>query len=152
NGPPIEIAGSGSWSSVVTYGSAASNWITLVNMGGPSLPAQANFSVDRSNLTQPGTYTATIAITTSAGTQNVNVNVVVIAGAVLRATPAGLTIDDQTSSTQVVFFNSSDGSQFDLRGAVTPNAPWISVGTINPGQQTLAISIDRTGLPQALYN
>lgn len=148
---PINITGtSGNWSSNITYGTGASGWLTLSNSLGSSLPDQAMLVVDAPSITTAGTYTGTVAITTPSGTQNIDVTLVITTDSpVLISNPGGLLFtspDGSTPTPQSVYFLSSDSSQFDLSGAVTTNATWISVAPIQPGQKTLSVSVDPAGL------
>jgi uncharacterized protein (TIGR03437 family) len=143
--PDIVITGtSGNWSST-----SSQPWLSLSPSGGVTLPAQPTIAVNPTGMAA-GNYQGTLTITTPDGVQTVAVTLAVSASAVLTSRPGSTIFYYQTSGAvpagQSVFFSVSDitlNAGLDLTGAVTANAPWISVATF---QKSIQVSVDPRGL------
>jgi uncharacterized protein (TIGR03437 family) len=143
--PDIVVTGtSGNWSST-----SSQPWLSLSPSGGATLPAQPTIAVNPTGMAA-GNYSGTLTITTPDGVQTVTVTLAVSSSAVLTSRPGSTVFYYQTSGAipagQSVFFSVSDislNASLDLTGAVTANAPWISVATF---QKSIQVSVDPRGL------
>jgi uncharacterized protein (TIGR03437 family) len=152
NQPLISLTGtSGAWSSAISYG-VGNSWLSLSKGSGTSLPDQTTAIINPSGLAA-GSYTATITFTLPSGTQTTSVNLTVTSGAVLLSTPGGAIFNYLTGGSvpagQSIFFSSSDGSDFNLTGAVTTNASWL---TVTAFQKSITLTANPSGLTSGVYS
>ena len=123
----------GNWSSAISTGAT---WLKFTPGGGSALPNPAIsgdtpiVSVDPTGL-PVGSYSGTINITTSGGTQPVQVSLTVVAGPTLVPNPGSLIFNAQTGqgnpSSQNVFFSGSDNTLNPISIVATSNTSWISL-------------------------
>jgi uncharacterized protein (TIGR03437 family) len=147
----------GAWSSTIAT-SGGGNWLKLTPANGTSLPdpavsgATPIVSIDPTGLTA-GTYTGTITITTTGGTQPVSVSLNVLSGTIIIPTPGALVFTAQTGQAnpigQSVYFSGSDTTLNPLSISAVANNSWIS---LNTGATYVSVSVDQTGLSTGVYS
>ncbi len=134
------------------------NWLKISQTGGSSLPdpsvpgSSPVVFVDPTGLAI-GTYTGTIAVTTTGGTQNVSVTLSVVAGAILIPNPGTLIYSAQTGqgnpSNQTVTFGGSDGTLNPLSITATTSTSWIRI--VSSSSAFVIVGVDQTGLTTGSY-
>jgi uncharacterized protein (TIGR03437 family) len=145
----------GSWSSAISTGST---WLQLTPGGGSALPNPAVsgdtpiVSINPTGLAV-GSYSGNINITTSGGSQLIQVSLSVVSGATLVPNPGSLIFSAQTGqgnpTPQNVFFSGSDNSLNPISISAISNTSWI---TLVVGATGVGVYVDQTNLSTGVYN
>ena len=150
---------SGAWSSSI-FTVDGGSWLKLTPGNGSNLPNPASpgdtpiVSIDPTNL-NVGSYSGTITITTTGGTQQISVSLNVVSSTILLPTPGALIFNAQTGQAQPpvqsIFFSDSDSG---LNVNTTPisavaNSPWI---TITTGVSSVSVSVNQASLSTGTYS
>jgi uncharacterized protein (TIGR03437 family) len=152
NHPVLAITGpDGNWTSNISY-AAGSNWLALSPAAG-TLPTGNTTTVVPSPVgLAVGNYSATITITTQAGTSTVTVNLAVLQGAVLLTTPGSAVFfyTTGTAAPQGIQVNPANSDASALNFTATAADTWVTVNQ-QTGSTVFSVQVDPTGKSAGVY-
>ena len=151
----------GAWSLTKTVDSPTGGaWLRVSPSSGSALPDPSNgspiVSIDPTGLAV-GSYSGSITVTTSGGTQVINVTLHVLSSTIILPNPAGtLVFTAQTGqprpAPQGLFWSDSDNGLSLSTSPVTATTsnPWITLS--GPAQGTVTVNVDHSTLAAGVYS
>jgi hypothetical protein len=130
---PVNLSsstGTASWSSSISYTGGTTGWLTLNPASGSSLPATLNFS--GAAVAVPGTYTATVTLTSGSQVLTVPVNYVVNKALSPSVTALTYTVGNAPAPADLTQ-QISVGAYAGVTWTAASSVPWLSVSPASGG-------------------